>query len=56
MEGNYYQIVPLSDFDLGKIFGISTHARFNPPSCKVAQPNPPASNHPAQKGERTGHG
>ncbi|AIQ96006.1 hypothetical protein EW14_1999 [Prochlorococcus sp. MIT 0604] len=49
MDGNYYFISELKKIDLAKHFGISTNARFNPPSCKVANPNPPSSNPPPEK-------
>jgi len=47
LKANYYQIAPLDNFDLGHIFGISTHGKLNPPSWKAANPSPPSSNPPA---------
>ena len=49
--GNFYQIAPKGEFDLGHIFGISTHGTLNPPSCKADQPDPSASNPHAQLGK-----
>ncbi len=43
MDGNYYFISEFKKINLAEHFGISTNARLNPPSCKVADPNPPSS-------------
>ena len=51
MDGNYYQIRPMEEFDLGKHFGISNHGRSNPPSWKADIANPPALNPPPNKRE-----
>ena len=46
----YYFISEFKKINLAEHFGISTNGRFNPPSGKVANPNPPASNPPTNKG------
>ena len=48
---NFYQIAPKGEFDLGHVFGISTHGTLNPPSCKAIQNDPSASNPPAHQGK-----
>ena len=47
----YYFISEFKKINLAEHFGISTNGRFNPPSGKVANPNPPASNPPTNKGK-----
>ena len=46
----YYFISEFKKINLAEHFGISTNGRFNPPSGKVANPNPPTSNPPTNKG------
>ena len=41
---NYYSISKKQEINLAEHFGISNSGRSNPPSLKVANPNPPASN------------
>ena len=47
----FYFISEFKKINLAEHFGISTNGRFNPPSGKVANPNPPASNPPISKGK-----
>ena len=48
-DGNYYTIKESAEINLAEHFGISTNARLNPPSLKVDNANPPASNPPIDK-------
>ena len=41
---NYYSISKKEEINLAEHFGIPTNGRSNPPSLKVANPNPPSSN------------
>ena len=50
-DGNYYTIKESGEINLAEHFGISTNARLNPPSLKVDNPNPPASNPPINEGK-----
>ena len=47
---NSYSISKKEEINLAEHFGISNSGRSNPPSLKVANPNPPASNPPINKG------
>ena len=46
----YYLISEFKKINLAEHFGISINGRLNPPSGKVANPNPPASNPSTNKG------
>ena len=50
MDGNYYFISEFKKINLAEHFGITTNGQLNPPSRTVANPNPPASNPPINKG------
>ena len=50
-DGNYYTIKESAEINLAEHFGISTNGRFNPPSLKVDDSNPPSSNPPINKGK-----
>ena len=41
---NYYSISKKEEINLAEHFGIYNSGRSNPPSLKVANPNPPSSN------------
>ena len=49
-DANYYVISKFKEINLAKHFGITTNGQLNPPSRTVANPNPPASNPPINKG------
>ena len=42
-----YLISPKTKFDFARYFGITNNEQLNPPSLKVASPNPPSSNPPS---------
>ena len=46
---NYYFISEFKKINLAQHFGIAIKGRFNPPSGKVANPNPPPSNLPPEQ-------
>ena len=47
MDGFEYSISPKTKFDFARYFGITNNEQLNPPSLKVASPNPPSSNPPS---------
>jgi len=47
---NYYSISKKEEINLAQFFGIPTNGKLNPPSGKVANPNPPSSNPPTHLG------
>ena len=49
-DANYYVISKFKEINLAQHFGITTNGQLNPPSGTVANPNPPASNPPINKG------